>query len=340
MTESGRWVDRRFQFTLPAELHPNQRARLRGTPARLDDVTRDLPEAVLTMKLGGAWSIKENVGHLLDLEKLWQTRVDQFIAGAQTLAAADMENRKTHEANHNARPLDDLLAEFRATRLAWLAQVDGLAPDDFVRTAQHPRLGVPIRLVDHLFFVAEHDDHHLARIWELRRTTTRPAAGPAMPATQAASEARRQATRSFAFTASSSFEHTFPLFGPVREAEWEPAWAPVFVHPPGGSNDQPGTVFVTAGYTPGSQRIWVMTDHDSAAGLVRYVTIQPGHSTAEIQVHVRSLGADTCQVTVTYRRTGLSAEGNGFVDAFAAGFEQEGPHWEAMVNRRLRQLES
>jgi hypothetical protein len=26
-----------------------------------------------------------------------------------------------------------------------------------------------MRLVDHLYFVAEHDDHHLARIWELIR---------------------------------------------------------------------------------------------------------------------------------------------------------------------------
>jgi len=24
-----------------------------------------------------------------------------------------------------------------------------------------------MRLVDHLYFVAEHDDHHLAKIWEL-----------------------------------------------------------------------------------------------------------------------------------------------------------------------------
>jgi len=24
-----------------------------------------------------------------------------------------------------------------------------------------------MRLVDHLYFVAEHDDHHLAQIWEL-----------------------------------------------------------------------------------------------------------------------------------------------------------------------------
>ncbi len=26
-----------------------------------------------------------------------------------------------------------------------------------------------MRLVDLLYFVAEHDDHHLARIWELHR---------------------------------------------------------------------------------------------------------------------------------------------------------------------------
>jgi hypothetical protein len=34
-----------------------------------------------------------------------------------------------------------------------------------------------MRLVDHLYFVAEHDDHHLARIWELtsawRRETSK-----------------------------------------------------------------------------------------------------------------------------------------------------------------------
>jgi hypothetical protein len=29
-----------------------------------------------------------------------------------------------------------------------------------------------MQLVDHLYFVAEHDDHHLARIWEL--VTTKP----------------------------------------------------------------------------------------------------------------------------------------------------------------------
>jgi hypothetical protein len=36
-----------------------------------------------------------------------------------------------------------------------------------VRAIVHPRLKQPMGLLDHLYFVAEHDDHHLARIWEL-----------------------------------------------------------------------------------------------------------------------------------------------------------------------------
>jgi hypothetical protein len=33
--------------------------------------------------------------------------------------------------------------------------------------ARHPRLGTPMRLIDLAYFVAEHDDHHLARLREL-----------------------------------------------------------------------------------------------------------------------------------------------------------------------------
>jgi hypothetical protein len=38
---------------------------------------------------------------------------------------------------------------------------------DFARTKLHPRLKQAMPLVDHLYFVAEHDDHHLAKIWEI-----------------------------------------------------------------------------------------------------------------------------------------------------------------------------
>jgi hypothetical protein len=36
----------------------------------------------------------------------------------------------------------------------------------------HPRLQQPMRLIDHALFVAEHDDHHLARITELLPSVT------------------------------------------------------------------------------------------------------------------------------------------------------------------------
>ena len=36
-------------------------------------------------------------------------------------------------------------------------------------TARHPRLKKEMRVLDLAFFIAEHDDHHLARISELIR---------------------------------------------------------------------------------------------------------------------------------------------------------------------------
>jgi len=94
-------------------------------------------------------------------------RVDDYMAGLTELTAADLSNRKTDEADHNARPLADILAEFRKARLRLVDRVGEIDPALFARSVVHPRLKQPMRLVDHLYFVAEHDDHHLAKIWEL-----------------------------------------------------------------------------------------------------------------------------------------------------------------------------
>jgi uncharacterized damage-inducible protein DinB len=111
--------------------------------------------------------VQEQAGHLLDLEPLWIARVDDFFALGEMLTAADLTNRKTDEANHNTRDLNELLAEFRAARTRLLDRLAGLQAAAFGRTKLHPRLKQPMRLVDHLYFAAEHDDHHLAKIWEM-----------------------------------------------------------------------------------------------------------------------------------------------------------------------------
>ena len=88
------------------------------------------------------------------------------MAGRSELTPADLTNRKTFEASHNARGLAEILAEFRTAREKLLQTVGDLDEAVHPVSIPHPRLKVPMRLVDHLYFVAEHDDHHLARIWE------------------------------------------------------------------------------------------------------------------------------------------------------------------------------
>ena len=167
MSQVPVWFERKFEFSFPLDFLPNLRARLRGTPARLGETLLGRPHEILIARPQGKWSAQEHAGHLLDLESLWLARLEDYVAAKDQLTPADLTNRKTDEANHNARPLDQLLVEFRAARATLLKRVDELDGSLFSRTLPHPRLKTPMRLVDHLYFIAEHDDHHLARIWEL-----------------------------------------------------------------------------------------------------------------------------------------------------------------------------
>ena len=92
---SLRWTDRTFEFSMPTALHPIVVERLRGTPARIEAKVRSLPTETLTRREGDQWSIQEQVGHLLDLDELHSGRLDDYLAGAEVLRAADMTNRRT-----------------------------------------------------------------------------------------------------------------------------------------------------------------------------------------------------------------------------------------------------
>ncbi|HEY1800997.1 MAG TPA: DinB family protein [Terriglobales bacterium] len=167
MSQVPRWFERKFDLSFPAEMYPNLCARLRGTPARIEELARSIPREILVRKAGESWSAQENAGHLFDLEHLWLARTEDYVNGSETLTATDLANRKTGEANYNARRIEDILADFRKTRNKLMQRLEGLEANLYTRTALHPRLKTPMRLVDHLYFVAEHDDHHLACIWKL-----------------------------------------------------------------------------------------------------------------------------------------------------------------------------
>lgn len=90
-------------------------------------------------------------------------------ASRDQLSPADLTNRKTHEANHNANTIENVLAAFRKQRSEFVRRLDDYDEELVQRKGLHPRLNTRIRVIDHIFFVAEHDDHHLARISELKR---------------------------------------------------------------------------------------------------------------------------------------------------------------------------
>ena len=162
------WFERKFNFDFPTEKYPDVVERLRGTPARVEELTRTIPADVLTLRDHDAWSIQQNAGHLADVEPLWAARIEDILGGAEVMREADLTNTKTHTANHNARPLAEVTDSFRSLRADLIRRLESLRDADFAKASIHPRTKLRMRVVDLCTFVADHDDYHLARISELR----------------------------------------------------------------------------------------------------------------------------------------------------------------------------
>lgn len=159
------WIERTFSFGCPVGLYPVLFERLIGTPARLEEmIGSNLSDDLLCRKTDGRWSVKEQIGHLADLDVLHDGRIDDYVAGRPILRAADMQNKATEEAGHNAKSIDALLKSFRDSRMSFVKKLDSL--DDSLASAVsiHPRLQAKMSLTDMLLFICEHDDHHLAKI--------------------------------------------------------------------------------------------------------------------------------------------------------------------------------
>jgi uncharacterized damage-inducible protein DinB len=161
------WFNRKFPPIGDNGILPSIIERLIGTPARLEEMTRNLDESVLVAQNGEKWSIKEEAGHLSDLEPLWFGRLEELMKGKPELKAADLTNQRTHTANHNATALEILLQRFRDQRMLFVNQLMQLNDEQLTYAALHPRLKTPMRIIDLANFVAEHDDHHLTRIREI-----------------------------------------------------------------------------------------------------------------------------------------------------------------------------
>jgi len=154
------WFERKFATIDDNGLLPGILERLDGTTPRLRALIAGRKPAVTP----DAWSAAKELGHLVDLEPLWRQRISEIAAGHADMTAADLTNRKTHDADHDHWTLDELVDRFEPLRDDLVSALRRMSDSDLERSARHPRLGTPMRVIDLAYFVAEHDDHHIAKL--------------------------------------------------------------------------------------------------------------------------------------------------------------------------------
>jgi len=169
MVEQIKWTELSFDFNIPAGKFPALVERLSGTPARLEEKINNMPFLILTQPCNNGWSIQEHAGHLIDLEELITSRLNDFEHNTEVLSPADMSNKKTYDSDYNSGNIKTILKNFRSARSTTIKRL--LQYDDklVLRSAMHPRLKTPMRVIDLVHFFAEHDDHHLAAISRIEK---------------------------------------------------------------------------------------------------------------------------------------------------------------------------
>jgi hypothetical protein len=156
------WFERNLKFGHPKEMLPFFLERLEGTIIRIEQKVRGVDEKVLSAKLNGKWSIKENIGHLAEVDEIANKRIDEMVNGTDIMSPAVFEPK-----DYSSWPVGEVSALFKKNRSSNIKKYNAIKESDLLKQSLHPRLKVMMTPVDLAWFDAEHDDHHLVKINEI-----------------------------------------------------------------------------------------------------------------------------------------------------------------------------
>jgi DinB superfamily len=155
-------------------------ALLARTPAALDALLRDLPEAWTRGNEGeNTWNAFDVVAHLIHGERTdWMPRARMILQSGET-RTFDPFDRWGHVRESQGKQPGELLDEFDRLRRENLAELraSNLQPEDLERRGRHPVFGV-ITLGQLLATCAAHDLTHLHQISRVMAHQYRQAVGP------------------------------------------------------------------------------------------------------------------------------------------------------------------
>ena len=158
------WFERKFQFGFSPGMLPFLIERLEGTIVRLERKVEDQSDKTLSFQPNGKWSIKQHIGHLAEVDEIALRRIDEMLKGVSPLTPAVFEPTR----DYNGQSVTAVLEYFAKTRMENINRYKTLSESDCTKTSLHPRLKVLMSPVDLAYFDAEHDDHHLVKIGEIK----------------------------------------------------------------------------------------------------------------------------------------------------------------------------
>ncbi len=155
-------------------------ALLERTPAVLDALLRDLPEAWKSLNEGeNSWSAFDVIGHLIHGELTdWIPRAQRILEFGESRAfdPFDREAQFRDSADQSLGQLLDEFAQLRAQSLNALRTMN-LREEDLARRGRHPSLGT-VTLSQLLATWVAHDLTHLHQISRILAHQYREAVGP------------------------------------------------------------------------------------------------------------------------------------------------------------------
>jgi len=143
----------------------------------------------------------------------------------------------------------------------------------------------------------------------------------------------KRITRSYVQTIQGTPEDIFPLYCPVKEAQWCEGWDPSVVYSESGVVE-PDCIFVTG--AGAAESAWFVTVHDPEQRVVEMIKHTPGVTFVKLRISLEPVTARQTRATISYSYTALSRAG----DKALAAFTEESYHtmmaaWEAAMNHYL-----
>jgi uncharacterized damage-inducible protein DinB len=110
------------------------------------------------------WSIKEVIGHLSDVERVFAYRLLRISRNDPTPLPGFEQEDYVREAGFDNYSLDDLLAEFEYLRRANMIAIQQLSAEAIDRRGTASGMTVSARALIHM--IVGHVDHHMASLQE------------------------------------------------------------------------------------------------------------------------------------------------------------------------------